>query len=95
MVMKKTDDVVLVTGSVHVRTETGRKAELIPNQRFRCTSTGDVDIQTVDVYDYISWKDGLLQYKKRTSVCHIAAIIGLLWKTDPMGAGIGTPDLLG
>ncbi|UVQ45316.1 FecR domain-containing protein [Parabacteroides faecis] len=59
-----TDDVVLVTGSVHVRTETGRKAELIPNQRFRCTSIGDVDIQTVDVYDYISWKDGLLQYKK-------------------------------
>ena len=47
-----------------VRTEAGRKAELIPNQRFRCTSAGDVDIQTVDVYDYISWKDGLLQYKK-------------------------------
>ena len=61
---EETDDVVLVTGSVHVRTEAGRKAELIPNQRFRCTSAGDVDIQTVDVYDYISWKDGLLQYKK-------------------------------
>ena len=61
---EEADDVVLVTGSVHVRTETGRKAELIPNQRFRCTSAGDMDIQTVDVYDYISWKDGLLQYKK-------------------------------
>ena len=38
---EETDDVVLVTGSVHVRTEAGRKAELIPNQRFRCTSAGD------------------------------------------------------
>lgn len=58
------DDIVLVTGSVQVQTETGRKAELIPNQRFSCTSTGDTNIQTVDVYDYISWKDGLLQYKR-------------------------------
>ena len=57
------DDIVLVTGSVHVETETGRKAELVPNQRFSCTSAGDADIRTVDVYDYIAWKDGLLQYK--------------------------------
>lgn len=58
------DDIVLVTGSVHVQTESGRNAELIPNQRFLCTSTGDANIQTVDIYDYISWKDGLLQYKR-------------------------------
>lgn len=60
------DDVVLVTGSVHVKTESGQKAELSPNQRFSCTTTGITDIQTVDVYDYISWKDGLLQYKKES-----------------------------
>lgn len=58
------DDIVLVTGSVHVQTENGEKAELIPNQRFSCTSEGKAVIQTVDVYDYICWKDGLLQYKK-------------------------------
>lgn len=58
------DDIVLVTGAVHVQTESGEKAELIPNQRFSCTPTGKAHIETVDVYDYISWKDGLLQYKR-------------------------------
>lgn len=62
--IEDTDDVVLVTGSVHVQTESGQKANMVPNQRFLCTSTGKSDIQTVDVYDYICWKDGLLQYKK-------------------------------
>lgn len=60
------DDIVLVTGSVHVQTENGQKADLIPNQRFLCPSTGKATIQTVDVYDYISWKDGLLHYKKES-----------------------------
>lgn len=61
---KKEDNIVLVTGSVYVKTESGKKAELSPNQRFSCTSAGTADIQTVDVYDYISWKDGLLQYRQ-------------------------------
>lgn len=58
------DDIVLVTGSVHVETASGKKAELSPNQHFSCTSAGVTNIQTVDVYDYISWKDGLLHYRK-------------------------------
>lgn len=57
------DDIVLVTGSVHVETISGKKAALSPNQHFSCTSTGIAKVQTVDVYNYISWKDGLLQYK--------------------------------
>lgn len=60
------DDIVLVTGSVHVQTESGQKADLIPNQRLLYTSTGKTTIQTVDVYDYISWKDGLLHYKEES-----------------------------
>ena len=55
-------DVVLVNGSVQVRTKTGRETKLVPNQRCTCVSDGKVNVETVDVYDYISWKDGLLQY---------------------------------
>lgn len=57
------NNVVLVTGSVHVKTGTGQEAVLSPNQRFSCTPEGVASIQTVDVYDYICWKDGLLQYR--------------------------------
>lgn len=60
------DDIVLVTGSVQIKTKSGQKTELSPNQRFLCISSEETDIQTVDVYDYISWKDGLMQYKKES-----------------------------
>lgn len=60
------DNVVLVTGSVHVKTGTGQEARLSPNQRFSCTTEGVTNIQTVDVYDYICWKDGLLRYKSES-----------------------------
>lgn len=63
---EKEDDVVLVTGSVRVKTGNGQEAGLSPNQRFSCTTEGVTNIQTVDVYDYICWKDGLLRYKSES-----------------------------
>lgn len=60
------NNVVLVTGSVHVKTGTGQEAVLSPNQRFSCTTEGVASIQTVDVYDYICWKDGLLRYRSES-----------------------------
>lgn len=61
---KEEDNIVLVTGSVHVKTENGQKAELSPSQCFSYTSAGMAAIRTVDVYDHILWKDGLLQYSQ-------------------------------
>lgn len=63
------DNVMLVTGAVQVKTETGKEMNLSPNQLFTYTTDGEVNIQLVDVYDYICWKDGLLRYKsERLSV---------------------------
>lgn len=61
-----TDHVVLVTGSVQVRTAKGEGTQLSPNQRFLCTNDGVVSVDVVDVYDHICWKDGLLRYKSES-----------------------------
>ena len=61
--IEENSDVVLVTGSVNVRTESGKKTELKPNQRFSYAKDGKSTIENVDVYDYICWKDGLMRFK--------------------------------
>ena len=61
--IEENSDVVLVTGSVNVRTESGKKIELKPNQRFSYAKDGKSTIENVDVYDYICWKDGLMRFK--------------------------------
>ena len=61
--IEENSDVVLVTGSVNVRTESGKKTELKPNQRFSYAKDGKSIIENVDVYDYICWKDGLMRFK--------------------------------
>lgn len=54
--------VVLVSGSVSVKTKSDKEVLLKPDQKLHIE--GDIsEIKTVDVYDYISWKDGLLQFK--------------------------------
>lgn len=53
--------VVLVEGSVMVETEDEEKIRLSPDRRLTMQS-GKNMIDEVNVYDYISWKDGLLQF---------------------------------
>lgn len=57
--------VVLVEGSVQVNTMTDEQIALTPNRMLTCES-GSNRIDDVDIYDYISWKDGLLQFKGET-----------------------------
>lgn len=57
--------VVLVEGSVQVNTMNDEQIALTPNRMLTCES-GSNRIDDVDVYDYISWKDGLLQFKGET-----------------------------
>lgn len=81
------DDVVLVTGSVLVKTMKGQEAELSPNQRLTCTNEGYTNIETVDVYDYICWKDGLLRYRSEslsTILERLSAYYGkeIRWEPD-------------
>ncbi|GHT61960.1 anti-sigma factor [Bacteroidia bacterium] len=53
--------VVLVEGSVKVKTQAKKTAILQPDQML--TMSSDVfQTKQVNVYDYISWKDGLLQF---------------------------------
>ncbi|MDR1720341.1 MAG: FecR domain-containing protein [Dysgonamonadaceae bacterium] len=52
--------VVLVEGSVNVEVQ-NRNLRLSPAQRLSA-SDENISTQTVDVYDYISWKDGVLQF---------------------------------
>lgn len=54
--------VVLVTGSVNIKTVDKIETTLEPNQLFSHTSRGS-RVKTVDVNDYILWKEGLYQYK--------------------------------
>ncbi len=57
----ETQGVVLVEGSVQVNSENQTIMQLAPNERF--SLTGDAaEKQQVDVFDYISWKDGVLRF---------------------------------
>lgn len=61
-----TDDalqsVVLVEGRVNVQSGTNHSFTLSPNQRFKLTN-GISAVDEVDANDYISWKDGILQFR--------------------------------
>lgn len=52
--------VVLVEGAVEITSETG-KVDLLPEQMASVTR-GNIKTEKVDVYNYISWKDGLMQF---------------------------------
>lgn len=57
-----TQSVVLVSGSVNIKTVDNIETDLTPNQLFTYTADGS-QVKNVDVNDYILWKDGLYQYK--------------------------------
>lgn len=57
--------VVLVEGSVVVETADKENIQLEPERKLTILPEGN-RIDEVDVYDYISWKDGLLQFKRET-----------------------------
>lgn len=57
--------VVLVKGQVAVKTRDAKEIKLIPNQKLEMNRLEN-KIVPVDVYDYISWKDGILQFKGET-----------------------------
>jgi hypothetical protein len=55
--------VVLVEGEVYVVVE-DNNYRLLPDQILSLSSENIVSTEKIDVYDYISWKDGLLQFNK-------------------------------
>ena len=58
------NNVVLVEGKVEVAYE-DEKYTLYPDQ-LACMHNKSVEIKKVNVYDYISWKDGLLQFNSES-----------------------------
>lgn len=57
--------VVLVEGSVMVHSKSEEKIHLNPGRKLTLEGTKN-RIDEVDIYDYISWKDGLLQFRGET-----------------------------
>lgn len=56
--------VVLVSGSVEVKTGKNEKAKLTPNQLIEINEKG-TDIKNVDVFEYICWKDNMMMLNDR------------------------------
>jgi len=60
---QKEQSVVLVTGLVKVRSESNNETKIIPNQRYSFDKTKQIQsVDEVDVFQYISWKDGILSF---------------------------------
>lgn len=57
--------VVLVEGSVMVQSKSEEKSRLNPGRKLTLEGSKS-RIEEVDIYDYISWKDGLLQFRGET-----------------------------
>lgn len=66
MLMMHCNPVVLVEGKVNVKANSNEDFVLLPNQRFKL-SDGISGIDEVNAYDYISWKDGVLQFRGETN----------------------------
>lgn len=62
---EKERSVVLAEGSVQVETSVYEKIVLSPDQKLTLAEDGK-SIEQVNVYDYISWKDGILQFNGET-----------------------------
>lgn len=62
--------VVLVQGSVQIENQQNLQALMHPNELFSLYN-GQQSIREVNVYDYISWKDGFLQFSSESleSIC--------------------------
>ena len=55
--------VVLVSGKVNVKTKDRQETVLTPNDRY-VLQNGKPVVKLVDVYEYISWKDGVLCFER-------------------------------
>ena len=62
--------VVLVQGSVQIENQQNLRALMHPNELFSLNN-GQQSIREVNVYDYISWKDGFIQFSSESleSIC--------------------------
>lgn len=56
--------VVLVEGSVGVKSGKGKEMKLQPNERAYYDKNGNLNKNSVDVNNYVSWKDGYLTYQE-------------------------------
>ncbi|WP_106829423.1 FecR family protein [Parabacteroides pacaensis] len=59
-----THSVVLVKGSVEVSSQAGNPVRLHPDEML-CMEENGYTTRKVDVYEYISWKDGILQFTRQ------------------------------
>lgn len=81
--------VVLVKGQVAVKTEMNEEIKLIPNQKLEMNDHKN-KVVPVDVYDYTSWKDGILQFKGETVaevLKRLSRYYNVEIKCDPSVAG--------
>lgn len=60
---RKRTNIVLLEGSIEVTTTKKQTVRMKPNQKMGIQDGSMTDISTVDVNDYVSWKDGLLQLR--------------------------------
>ena len=81
--------VVLVKGQVAVKTEMNEEIKLNPNQKLELNDHKN-KVVPVDVYDYTSWKDGILQFKGETVaevLKRLSRYYNVEIKCDPSVAG--------
>ncbi len=68
---QKLQSVVLVTGSVKVRSGENDETKIVPNQRYSFDKKNQIQsVEEVDVFPYISWKDGILSFNSE-NLCSV------------------------
>ena len=82
--------VVLVTGAVNVKTKDGKSQRLSPNQMITIAEE-NTNIQTINVLNYISWKDGYYQFRNEklgVVLSRLSRYYGVKIECDTKAAGL-------
>ncbi|WP_436414199.1 FecR family protein [Petrimonas sp.] len=76
----KNESVVLVEGSVQVNTRGNKEVKLAPNELLT-VSGENTEVKSVDVSEYISWRKGVLEFKK-TPISEVLEKIGRYYNVE-------------
>lgn len=76
-------NITLVEGSVQVKTSNHSPVRLLPGQNMEVSPNGRIDVENVDIREYVEWKSGFFYFDNKT-LTEVFRIIGRYYNVSVM-----------